>query len=147
MRYITFLFFTPMMVLITILCGCAVTPVFHNTAESDLMELSNALTNTRLEDLFRSYPTLRFVNSTNIGNGNMRHGFTYAVIEKEDESKRPIASNDKPLYEKHITFSINIFVDPSGVIYEVLTPIPTHVEIIETNELSGGKKERQYLFD
>lgn len=147
MRYITFLIYTTMMVLITILLGCAAMPVFHNTAESDLMELSNALTNTRLEDLFRSYPTLRFVNSTNIGNGNMRHGFTYAVIEKEDESKRPITSNDQPLYERHITFSINIFVDASGVIYEVLTPIPTHVKIIKTDELSGGKKERQYLFD
>ena len=27
----------------------------------------------RLEDLFRSHPTLRLVNSTDIGNGNMRH--------------------------------------------------------------------------
>ena len=141
MRYITFLYFS------ALLLGCAFTPVFQNTAESELNSLSNSLTNTRLEDLFRVHPTLRFVNSTNIGNGNMRHGFTYAVIEKEDESKRPITSNDKPLYERHITFSINIFVDASGVIYEVLTPIPTHVEIIETGVLSAGKEERQYLFD
>lgn len=141
MRYITLIVF------ITTLFGCAFTPAFHNTAESELNSLSDSLTNTRLEDLFRVHPTLQFVNSTNIGNGNIRHGFTYAVIEKEDESKRPITFNEQPLYERRITFSINIFVDASGVIYEVLTPIPTHVEIIETNELSGGKKERQYLFD
>ena len=135
MRDITFLFFTAMMVLITMLLGCAVTPVFHNTAESDLMELSNALTNTRLEDLFRSYPTLRLVKSTDIGNGNMRHEFSYATVEKEDESQRPsYSSYPKYLYEKRITYSINIFVDKAGVIYEVLQPVQTDVEILMTNE-------------
>ena len=119
----------------TTLLGCAVTPVFHNTAESDLMELSNALTNTRLEDIFRSYPTLHLVKSTDIGNGNQRHEFSYATVEKEDTSHRPsYSSYPKYLYEKRITYSINIFVDKAGVTYEVLQPVQTDVEIVETNE-------------
>ena len=135
MRYISFFISTSLMVFITMLFGCSVTPVFHNTAESDLMELSNALTNTRLEDLFRSYPTLRLVKSTDIGNGNMRHEFSYATVEKEDESQRPsYSSYPKYLYEKRITYSINIFVDTAGVIYEVLQPVQTDVKIVETDK-------------
>ena len=79
MRYITFLFFTSMIVISSIYCGCAATPVFHNTAESNLIALSKSLTNTRLEDLFRLYPTLFLVKSTEIGNGNLRHEFSYAT--------------------------------------------------------------------
>ena len=100
MRYITFLFFTAMMVLITMLWGCAFTPVFHNTAESDLMELSESLTNSRLEDLFRQHPTLRLVKSTSIGNGNMRHEFSYVAVEKEDDTQRSaVAISPNYIYE------------------------------------------------
>ena len=135
MRYITFLFFTSMIVISSIYWGCAVTPVFHNTAESNLIELSKSLTNTRLEDLFRSYPTLFLVKSTEIGNGNLRHEFSYATVEKEDPSHRPsYSSYPKYLYEKRITYSINIFVDKAGVIYEVLQPVQTNVEIVMTNK-------------
>ena len=140
MRYIT------LIVLITTLLGCAVTPVFHNTAESDLMELSESLTNTRLEDLFRSHPTLRLVKSTDIGNGNMRHEFSYLAIEKEDISHRPTyLSSPEFLYERRITFSINIFVDNAGVIYEVLQPVPTDVEIVETDD--PYEKPKRYLLE
>ena len=140
MRYIT------LIVLITTLLGCAVTPVFHNTAESDLMELSKSLTNTRLEDLFRSHPTLRLVKSTDIGNGNMRHEFSYLAIEKEDISHRPTyLSSPEFLYERRITFSINIFVDNAGVIYEVLQPVPTDVEIVETDD--PYEKPKRYLLE
>ena len=141
MRYITFLFFTAMMVLITILWGCAFTPVFHNTAESDLMELSESLTNSRLEDLFRQHPTLRLVKSTSIGNGNLRHEFSYVAVEKEDDTQRSaVAISPNYIYERQTTFSINIFVDTSGVIYEVLQPVPTDVEILMTDELYGRSK-------
>ena len=141
MRYITFLFFTAMMVLITMLWGCAFTPVFHNTAESDLMELSESLTNSRLEDLFRQHPTLRLVKSTSIGNGNMRHEFSYVAVEKEDDTQRSaVAISPNYIYERQTTFSINIFVDTSGVIYEVLQPVPTDVEILMTDELYGRSK-------
>lgn len=140
MRYIT------LIVLITTLLGCAVTPVFHNTAESDLMELSESLTNTRLEDLFRSHPTLRLVKSTDIGNGNMRHEFSYLAIEKEEISHRPTyLSSPEFLYERRITFSINIFVDNTGVIYEVLQPVPTDVEIVETDD--PYEKPKRYLLE
>ena len=140
MRYIT------LIVLITTLLGCASGIVFHNTAESDLKELSEALTNTRLEDLFRSHPTLRLVNSTDIGNGNMRHEFSYATVEKEDISHRPTYfSSPKFLYERQITFSINIFVDASGVIYEVLQPVPTDVKVVETDE--PYEKVKRYLLE
>ena len=140
MRYIT------LIVLITKLLGCAVTPVFHNTAESDLMELSESLTNTRLEDLFRSHPTLRLVKSTDIGNGNMRHEFSYLAIEKEDISHRPTYfSSPEFLYERRITFSINIFVDNAGVIYEVLQPVPTDVEIVKTDD--PYEKPKRYLLE
>ena len=140
MRYIT------LIVLITTLLGCAVTPVFHNTAESDLMEMSESLTNTRLEDLFRSHPTLRLVKSTDIGNGNMRHEFSYLAIEKEDISHRPTyLSSPEFLYERRITFFINIFVDNAGVIYEVLQPVPTDVEIVETDD--PYEKPKRYLLE
>lgn len=140
MRYIT------LIVLITTLLGCAVTPVFHNTAESDLMELSKSLTNSRLEDLFRSHPTLRLVKSTDIGNGNIRHEFSYLAIEKEDISHRPTyLSSPEFLYERRITFSINIFVDKAGIIYEVLQPVPTDVEIVETDD--PYEKPKRYLLE
>ena len=129
MRYII-LFVT----MLAIISGCAFTPIFHNTAESDLKNLSESLTNTRLEDLFRHHPTLRLLKSTGIGNGNMRHEFSYVAIEKEDSSQRPSYSNAIYLYERHTTYSINIFVDDSGVIYEVLEPVVANVEIVMTNE-------------
>lgn len=129
MRY-TILF----VIILAILSGCAFTPVFHNTVESDLKTLSDSLTDTRLEDLFRHHPTLRLVKSTNIGNGNMRHEFSYVAVEKEDATQRPSYSNAIYLYERHTTYSINIFVDDSGVIYEVLDPVAANVEIVMTNE-------------
>ena len=117
------------------LLGCSAKPVFHNTAETELKTLSDSLTNTRLEDLFRQHPTLRLVKSTDIGNGNMRHEFSYITIEKEDESQRPsYTSYPEYLYENRITYSINIFVDKAGVIYEGLQPVPTDIEIVETDE-------------
>ena len=115
--------------------GCAVIPVFHNTTDAELKTLTESLTNTRLEDLFRQHPTLRFVKSTNIGNGNMCHEFSYVITEKEDASQRSIFSNDIYLYERNITFSINIFVNNSGVIYEVLTPVKTDVKIEQSSVL------------
>ena len=132
--------------LITFFFGCAATSVFHNTAESDLIELSKSLTNTRLEDLFRSYPTLQLVKSTDIGNGNQRHEFSYATVEKENISHRPTYfSSPKFLYERQITFSINIFVDASGVIYEVLQPLQTDVKVVETDE--PYEKVKRYLLE
>ena len=114
--------------------GCAFAPAFHNTALTDLNQLSKTLTNTRLDDLFRRYPTLRLVNSTEIGDGNIRHEFSYITVEKEDGSKRPFYVNVPNLYEKRITFSINIFVNASGVVYEVLKPVATDGEIVQTKE-------------
>ena len=123
------------MVFTTMLFGCAAKPIFHNTAETELKTLSDSLTNTRLEDLFRQHPTLRLVKSTDIGNGNTRHEFSYITVEKEDGSQRPsYTSYPAYLYEKRITFSINIFVDKAGVIYEVLQPVPTDVKILMSNE-------------
>ncbi len=115
--------------------GCAFTPIFHNTAEPELKNLSEALTDMRLEDLFRQHPTLRLLKSTNIGNGNMRHEFSYTTAEKEDKSQRPDYTSGLYLYERQITFSINIFVNESGVIYEVLDPVPTDIKIVPTGEV------------
>ena len=131
MKYFTTI---ALMTLIVLLSGCAFTPAFHNSAETELKILSESLENTKLEDLFRQYPTLRLVKSTEIGNGNMRHEFSYDITEKEDGSQRRPGTYTIYLYERHITFSINIFVDASGIIYEVLQPVPTNVEIIMTNE-------------
>ena len=113
--------------------GCAFTPAFHNTAETELKVLSESLTDTRLEDLFRQYPTLHLVKSTDIGNGNMRHEFSYATTEKEDSSQRPNYANHTYLYVKELVYSINIFVDSSGVIYEVLEPVLRSSSIKESD--------------
>ena len=126
--------FTIFALILLIFPGCALTPVFHNTADSEIKVLSESLINTRLEDLFRQYPTLRLVKSTSIGNGNMRHEFSYAAVEKEDDSQRPSYANVVYLYERQLTYSINIFVDGSGVIYEVLQPVLTENKIILSNE-------------
>ncbi len=114
--------------------GCAFIPVFHNTAENELKLLSESLADSRLDDLFRNYPTLRLVKSTDIGNGNMRHEFSYVTVEKEDTSQRHRAHANYFLVERHTTYSINIFVDASGVIYEVLTPVKTDTKTISTNK-------------
>ena len=140
MRYITFLFFTAMMVLVALLLGCAFTPVFHNTAETELKVLSESLTETRLDDLFRHYPTLQLVKSTDIGNGNMRHEFSYSTIEEEDGSQRPAHATHYYLIERHTTYSINIFVNASGVIYEVLDPVQTDTKLMYTNEYPKSTK-------
>ena len=115
--------------------GCAFVPVFHNTSETQLETLSNSLTDTRLDDLFRHYPTLRLVKSTDIGNGNLRHEFSYVITETEDGSKRS-AFKGSPDYllESKTTFSINIFVNDKGVIYEVLQPVPTDTQIVVSVE-------------
>ena len=85
--------YTILIIIALLLTGCAFVPAFHNTAQTELEQLSETLTDTRLDDLFRQYPTLRFVNSTEIGDGNIRHEFSYTTIEKEDESKRPFTAN------------------------------------------------------
>ena len=41
--------------------------------------LASALKDTRLEDVFRQHPTLQLVKSTDIGNENTRHEFSYLV--------------------------------------------------------------------
>ena len=128
MRYIPFLLLTAMFL------GCAFVPIFHNTAETDLENLSESLTDTRLEDLFRQHPTLKLVKSTDIGNGNTRHEFSYFLVEKEDETQRPYYANARYLYERHTTYSINIFVDTAGVIYEILQPVQSSDRIVATNE-------------
>ena len=122
--------YTILIIIALLLTGCAFVPAFHNTAQTELEQLSETLTDTRLDDLFRQYPTLRFVNSTEIGDGNIRHEFSYTTIEKEDESKRPFTANVPYLYERHTTFSMNIFVNASGIIYEVLKPVPTDSKIV-----------------
>ena len=119
--------------------GCAFVPVFHNTAESELKTLSESLTNMRLEDLFRSYPTLLLVKSTDIGNGNMRHEFSYSTTETEDSSQRPVTASHYYLMERHDTYSINIFVNASGVIYEVLDPVKTDTKLMYTTEYPKPK--------
>ena len=136
MRYITFLFFTVIIVLITMLLGCGMLtrPVFYNTASTELQQLSETLTNTRLEDLFRSYPTLKLVKSTEIGNDKMRHEFSYVAIERENYSVRPAGTSHYGIWQRRITYSINIFVDASGVIYEVLQPVRNNVEYVQTSE-------------
>ena len=134
MKYIAFIVYTAVIVLILIVAGCAFTPVFHNTANTELQKLSETLTDTKLEDLFRQHPVLILVKSTDIGNGNTRHEFTYKIIEKEDVSQRPATANQLRLYEKHTTFSINIFVNASGVIYEVLKPVVRDSEVILSYE-------------
>ena len=134
MRYIAFLFMLITLIAVALFLGCAFTPVFHNTADTELKILSESLTDTRLEDLFRQYPTLKLVKSTDIGNGNMRHEFTYAIVEKEDDSQRPSYTNNKYLYERHLTYSINIFVNASGTIYEVLDPVRNNAVVVRTNE-------------
>lgn len=130
--------FTILGLVLLIFVGCAFTPVFHNTAEVELKMLSESLTNTRLEDLFRQHPTLRLVKSTEIGNGNIRHEFSYVAIEKEDVSQRPGYANEIYLYEKELTYSINIFVDASGVIYEVLEPVASNAVV----KMSGERYDR-----
>ena len=123
MRY--FLLYVAVLVLLVNVFGCAAYTIiaFHSTANTQLKELSDSLTNTRLEDLFRQYPTLRLVKSTDIGNGNMRHEFTYLVIEPEDTEKRGAGVNAVYEYERRIMYLINMFVNAEGVIYEILTPI------------------------
>ena len=116
--------FSPIFILsLSVLSGCAFTPVFHNTADTELKMFSESLTNMRLEDLFRQHPTLKLIKSTDIGNSNMRHEFSYATTEKEDGSQRPSYANGVYLFERELVYSINIFVDASGIIYEVLDPV------------------------
>lgn len=139
MRYMTLLVFVFAMAI----AGCASVPVFHSTSETELNNLSESLTGMRLEDLFRQYPILRFVKSAGIGNGNMCHEFSYVVTEKEDLSQRSIFDNSVYLSERKITFSINIFVNDSGVIYEVLTPVLTDVKLVQTNEAYDKFKSKK----
>ena len=126
--------FSIVALVLNIWVGCAYQLVFHETAETELKILSDTLTNMRLEDLFRQYPTLRLVKSTPIGNDKMRHEFSYVLTEKEDPTQRSGFVNAIYLYERQLTFSINIFVDASGVIYEVLEPVLIDDTVIMTNE-------------
>ena len=109
--------------------SCAVIPMFHNTADTELKKLSESLTNMRLEDLFRQHPTLKFAKSTDIGNGNTCHEFLYVITENEDMSQRTLFQNKEYPYKRELTYSINIFVDNSGIIYEVLNPVISNIEI------------------
>ena len=118
---------------IAMFASCAFIPVFQNTAETELTALASALTDTRLEDLFRQDPTLKLVKSTDIGNENTRHEFSYLVVEDEDTSKRTAFSNDSYIYERRTTFYINIFVNSEGVIYEVLEPVRGESDIVATS--------------
>ena len=109
--------------------SCAVIPAFHNTADTELEKLSESLTNRRLEDLFRQHPTLKFAKSTDIGNDNTCHEFLYVITENEDMSQRTLFQNKEYSYKRELTYSINIFVDNSGIIYEVLNPVISNIEI------------------
>ena len=144
-RFSGAIFFTVISIVLTLivmLFGCSFTPVFHNSAEAELKILSDQLTNSRLEDLFRQHPTLRLVKSTNIGNGNMRHEFSYTTVEKEDVSQRPnLATTPIYIYERQVTCYINIFVDASGVIYEVLDPVIEAGDVVMTNERWSDRKK------
>ena len=130
MRYITFLFFAIMLILITALLGCAFAPVFHSTSDTELDKLAKNLKGQHLDDLLRNSPSLRFNKSINIGNGNICHEFSYLIVEREDMSKRPVFSGNTRPHKREITFYINIFVDSSGIIYEVLTPVEISNEVI-----------------
>ena len=107
----------------TMFASCATVPVFQDTAEMELKVLTSVLKDTRLEDLFRQHPTLQLVKSTDIGNGNTRHEFSYLVAEPEAPSKKIRRPTDRYVYERHTIFNINIFVNAEGAIYEVLEPI------------------------
>ena len=110
--------------LIAMLLGCTSIPVFHDTLEAELQALSESLTNSKIEDLFRQNPALTLAKSTDIGNGNIRHEFIYTTVEREDVSKRPtLASSPAFARERQVTCYINIFVNNSGIIYEVLEPV------------------------
>ena len=130
----TIIVLTIIITFITMLFGCAYTIAFHNTADVELNTLAKSLTNTPLEDLFRQHPTLRLVKSTDIGNGNIRHEFTYIIAEDEDTSKRPTYSNELYLYERRTTFYINIFVGADGIIYEVLDPVRGESQVVRTQK-------------
>ena len=116
---------------IAMLASCATVPVFQDTAEMKLKVLTSVLKDTRLEDLFRQHPTLQLVKSTDIGNGNTRHEFSYLVVESEVASKKVRPPTELYLHKRHTAFSINIFVNSEGVIYEILTPIAGESEIVK----------------
>ena len=123
--------FVSLVIVLSVWVGCVTVPVFHNTAEMELKVLASALKDARLEDLFRQYPTLKLVKSTDIGNGNTRHEFSYLVAEPEAPSKKIRPPTELYLHKRHTAFSINIFVNSKGVIYEILTPIAGESEIVK----------------
>lgn len=115
--------------------SCATTYTFHNTSISEVENLVKQLEGITLEELFRYYPTLTLHKSTDLGKGKKRHEFRSLHIEEEDLSTKLFhPSSDRYTRSRKITYAINIFVDKDGVIYEVLDPVLTNLDIVPTSE-------------
>ena len=111
-------------VLAFLFLGCSKSIVFYDTmSDTELDNMVRQLNGMTVADLFRLYPTLRFIETHEIGGGNISHQFTYIIHEPENLDERGNMVRSKYSHVRINEYTLNIFVNSEGVIYEVLEPI------------------------